>query len=151
MSHFMRFSVLVVCLALCFGAACKKGGEPAAVDQPADQYAAVKDTLSRYVSLLETCAKDVEAASEAGAIAAALNKMNDGMLTVAPKIKSLGQQFPELDNPANIPADLRPFMDKMNTVQPVMMAAMQKANQFSSDPVVQAALARFTEIQKMMQ
>ena len=148
MKNAMRGLVLVLCLILSFSAACKKSGEAASA---ADKYAAVKETLTAYVSLLETCAKEVEAATEGAAIAAALNKMNDGMQTVAPKIKSLSQAYPELDNPANIPADLRAFMEKMDAVQPVMMKAMEKANAFSSDPVVQMALGRFAEIQRLME
>jgi len=39
----------------------------------------------------------------------------------------------------------------MDAIQPVMMAAMQKADQFAAEPVVQAAMARFAEIQKLME
>lgn len=148
---FARFAIIMICLVLCFGAACKKSAESPATDKPADKYASVKETAARFVSLLETCAKEVEAATEGAAIAAALNKMNDGMLIVAPKIKTLGEQFPELNDPANIPADLKPFMDKMDAIQPVMMTAIEKAKTFASEPAVQAALARFSEIQKLMQ
>ena len=148
MKKTMRGLVLVLCLLLTFSAACKKGGDAA---QVADKYAAVKDTLTKYVSLLETCAKDVEAATEPAAIAAALNTMNDGMQSVAPKIKSLSQEYPELNDPGNIPADLKPFMEKMDAVHPVMMKAMEKANTFATDPAVQTALGRFAEIQKLME
>lgn len=151
MNHTPRVLLLALCLFLCFSIACKKGGEVKATEQPVDKYAAIKETVTQYVTLLGACAKEVEMATEAGAIAAALNKMNDGMLTVAPKIKSLGTQFPELNDPARIPADLKPFMEKMDTIHPVMMAAMQKANSFASDPIVQQALGRFGEIQKLME
>jgi hypothetical protein len=145
MKNATRLPALALCLLLSFSSACKKGGDAAA-----DKYAAVKDTLTKYVSLLDTCAKEVDAATEAGAIAAALNKMNDGMQTIALKIKTLGKDYPELNVPENIPADLKPFMDKMDAIHPVMMTAMQKANTFASDPIVQLALGRFAEIQRLM-
>ncbi|MHB8054639.1 MAG: hypothetical protein ACYDH3_05280 [Candidatus Aminicenantales bacterium] len=151
MKNASRFLVLALCLLLSFSSACKKSGESASTGQPADKYAALKDTMTTYVSLLETCAKEVEGATEAAAIAAALNTMNDGMTLIAPKIKFMGRDYPELDNPANIPADLKTFMDKMDEIHPVMMTAMQKANTFASDPVVQLALGRFAEIQKLME
>lgn len=146
----------VLCVLISFGVGCKKGGEPvtaerAGANPPADNYASVRETVTQYVGLLETCAKEVEAATEANGIAAALNKMNDGMLSVAPKIKILSDNFPELNNPANMSADLKPVMDKMYAIQPIMMSAMRKANQFAAEPIVQAALGRFSEIQKMMQ
>lgn len=141
------WSVLILGLILCVSTACRKGGE---TGRTADKYAEVKEVLTKYVSLLETCAGEVKGASEAAGIAAALNKMNDGLQPIALKIKTLSRDYPELNDPANVAADLKPFMERLDAVQPVFKAAIEKADAFASDPFVQLALGRFAEMQRLM-
>lgn len=133
-------------LLIVFSVACGKGGDAAA-----DKYVEVKETAARYVSLVETCAGEIEAAMEGGAVAAALNTMSYGLEPVARKLIFLGKQFPELNDPSGVPAELKPFKDKMDAVQPALKAAIKKANTFASDPVVQLALGRYAEIQKILE
>jgi len=149
------FAIIGLGLLLGFTAACKKGGDQTPADKPAgrpaDKYAEVREAVNSYVSLLETFGTEIEAAQDAKAVAAAMNKLNEAMREVAPKIKTLTAKFPELNDDATTPEELKPFMVKMTDIHPKMMAAMQKANQFSDDPGVQAAKVKFAEIQKLME
>ena len=144
MKNAARPFVIAFILMMAFSTSCRKGGAAAG-----DKYADVKETASRYVSLIETCAREVEAAAEGGAIASAIDKMNDGLQSVAPKLVYLGKQFPELNDPAGVPDELKPFKERMDAVRPILKAAIKKAESFDSDPVVQLALGRFAEIQKV--
>jgi hypothetical protein len=155
MKNLKIFAIIGLGLLLAFTAACKKSGDqPPAdkpVDRPADKYAEVRETVNTYIALLETFGTEIEAAQDAKAVAAAMNKLNDAMLNVAPKIKTMTVKFPELNDDATTPKELQPFMVKMTEIHPKMMAAMEKANQFSDDPGVKAAKAKFAEIQKLME
>jgi len=141
-----RSIFFILSLMIVFSVSCGKGGDAAA-----DKYADVKETSTRYVSLVETCAREIEAASDGETIAAALNKMNHGLEPVARMLIMLGKQFPELNNPSGVPAELKTFKDKMDAVQPALKAAIKKADTFASDPVVQLALGRYAEIQKILE
>jgi hypothetical protein len=130
--------ILALAVGLAGSLACTKGGK----------YGEAKALLNKSLVAMEDFAKAMDKATEAKAVAAAINSFKDVMADLKPKMQALDKKYPELKNETNPPEELKPLMDKLQETSGKMLNAMMKAYQFSQDPEVQKAQE---ELNKVMQ
>jgi soluble cytochrome b562 len=130
--------VLIFALILSF-VACGGGNNPKAVMQQG------VDALSDMVNALEK-------ADSADAIADALNNYSDTMEKLAPKLKKITEDNPELKNMnkgGKVPDEYKDLQEQGKTLGMRMMSAFQKIAKYAQDPKVAEANKRFqTAMQK---
>ena len=149
--------ILVLAVVLIVGVtACKKKGEEAAaaVDQYASlgKYAEVGPVMDAFIGSSEKLAEAIGKATSADEVAAALDAATATLTEIGPKMKAIGEKFPEFKTQENPPAELKPFMDRIEALMGKMMSAMTgNAAQFLQDPKVVAAQERYNAAQALMQ
>ncbi len=126
---------LAVALMIAGAVACGGGGK----------YASVKSLISQQIDIMNDYADAMEKAGSAQDVAAALNAYAAGSKDLVPAMKKLQEQFPEMKNQAEPPAELKPEMDKMQAVMGRIINASMKAAQYMQDPAVQAAQKNLAE------
>jgi hypothetical protein len=141
--RFMKKAVMFVAVLslLVGGFACKGGGK----------YADAISVIEKFVASNEGLLKSLEGAKDAESVAAALNKATADVKELAPKMKALGEKYPEFKNMENPPAELKPAVDKLMAVAGKMMGVFEKIGPFLSDPKVQEAQKAYSEAQAGMQ
>ena len=65
---------------------------------------------------------------------------------LAPKMKAIGEKYPEFKTQDNPPAELKPFNDRLEAMMGKMMGAMGKIAPFMSDPKVVAAQEKYSKV-----
>ena len=126
----VALSLLLVGLAACGG-----GGK----------YAEVKSVMEKQVAGMETFISGLEKASSGPEVAAAFSGYADVIKTLAPQMKALSEKYPEMKNEKEMPAELKPIMDKMEELTKRLGAATMKAAPYLMDPAVQEAQKKFME------
>lgn len=156
----MRKSLILVLavVLICGVTACKKKGEEAAtttaaVDQYASlgKYAEVGPVMDAFIGSSEKLAAALEGAASADDVAAALDAATATLTELGPKMKAIGEKFPEFKTQDNPPAELKPFMDRIEALMGKMMGAMGKVAPYLQDPKVVAAQERYNAAQAGMQ
>ena len=71
------------------------------------QYGEVKKTMESASKVMETLAKEMDQAEDAKAVATVLNKFADELAVLQPKMEELLKKYPELQNPENLPPEVR--------------------------------------------
>jgi predicted small secreted protein len=132
--------VLVLSVAACKGSGTAGGGK----------YADVQKVMDKYIGANEKFATALDGAKTADDIVAALNALTETTKAVAPELKAFDAKYPELKSGDNLPAELKPTMDRMMAAAGKMMGAMQKIAPFASDPKVQEAQTKFQEAQALI-
>ena len=115
-----------------------------------DRYVEVRGVLEKTIASLEAFTVRMEKAEEAKSAAAAIQALIAELRGEAPAIKALGARFPELSDPLKIPANLKPYLEKLDKASARMVAAMQKAMSWGFEPEVQAARDRLAEIESAL-
>jgi hypothetical protein len=126
---------MVMALVVAGAAACGGGGK----------YGSAKSLINKQIAIMEDYAQAMEQATSAPEVAKALDAYAAAQKELIPAMKKFQEQFPEMKNQAEPPAELKPEMDKMQQVMGRVMAASMKAAQYMSDPVVQEAQKRLGE------
>lgn len=139
--------VLTLCLAAGFAACKKGGGEYAALGK----YAEAGPVLDSFISVNENFIAALNKAASADDVASALNACAEKMTDLAPKVKAIGEKFPEFKEATQVPDVLKPFNDRINAIMGNMFEAMQKAAPYMSDPKVQAAQQKYQEAMASME
>jgi len=133
-------------------AACKKGDKPAEPGQPSTppaatgKYADVFPVLEKMTAATEAYLNDLDKVQSADDVAAAMNKYTEAMKPLAPKMKEIGEKYPEFNNQENPPAELKPAMDKLTGMMGRMMGALGKVAPYAQDPKVVAAQAAYDAV-----
>lgn len=135
MSAWMVIVLLVSGLAACGG-----GGK----------YASAKSLVNKQITILERYADAMDKAGSAQDVAAALNVYAADTKDLIPAMKKFQEQFPEMKNQADPPAELKPEMEKMQQAMGRMMNASIKAAKYMSDPIVQEAQKKLGEAMSSM-
>lgn len=113
------------------------------------QYGEAKKTMERAAQVLETLAKEMDQAEDEEAVASALNKFADELFALQPRMDELFKKHPELQNPENIPAELKAIMDKVEALErKELTSAYVKAKKFGGDPEVAKAMQKIQETMK---
>ncbi|MCX6565191.1 MAG: hypothetical protein NTW38_01995 [Candidatus Aminicenantes bacterium] len=144
--------ILVLAVGLVVGlTACKKGGEAASDKYAAlGKYAEVGPVMDGFIGANEAFVATLDKATSADDVAAALDAVTAKLTELGPKMKSIGEKFPEFKTQDNPPAELKPFMDRLEAIMGKLMGAMGKAAPFLQDPKVVAAQERYNKVMSEM-
>ncbi len=126
---------MVVGLLVAGALACGGGGK----------YASAKSLINKQIAIMEDYADAMEKAGSAAEVAKALNAYAAGQKDLIPAMKKFQEQYPEMKDQKEPPAELKAEMDKMQQVMGRIMSASMKAAQYMSDPVVQEAQKKLGE------
>jgi len=126
---------LVVVLMIAGGVACGGGGK----------YASAKAVIGKQITIMNRYADAMEKAGNAQDVAAALNAYAADTKELIPAMKKFQEQFPEMKDQKEPPAELKPEMDKLQEIMGRIMSASMKAAQYMQDPAVQAAQKNVAE------
>ena len=142
-----RFTFYVIIVLFVIGLfAC--GGEGGKYDDAVD-------LMEKQISVTETFADNMNAATSGEEVASALNSYSDGMKELIPEMKDMMEKYPEMRGQGSeeVPEKLQALLERMNTeVQPKLQSAMVKLGEYSDDPAVQEAQKKFQEtMMEMMQ
>ena len=110
-----------------------------------DKFSSARTLINKQIDIMNSYADAMEKAGNAQAVAAALNAYAASQKDLIPAMKKFQEQFPEMKNQAEPPAELKPEMDKMKEIMGRIMSASMKAAQYMSDPVVQEAQKKLGE------
>ncbi len=132
------FSVLAVGLLL-FAFACGGGG---------GKYAEAKKIMEETADTMEEFMNSVEKAGSADDVVAAINKFSDSMKKLKPKVEELQKKYPELKNEKEVPEELKPVIERFNSLGSRMMGAMGNIAKYAADPKVQEAQQKLMEAMK---
>jgi hypothetical protein len=114
------------------------------------KYASAKSLIAKQIGIMNSYADAMEKAGNAQDVAAALNAYAAASRDLVPAMKKFQEQFPEMKNQAEPPAELKPEMDKMQAVMGRIISASMKAAQYMSDPAVQEAQKKVAEAMSSM-
>ena len=130
-----KLILLTVVGMLFFVYACGGGG-----DDP-------KSVMKDYFAVMEDFVGAAEKAGNADDVVAAINKFSDSMKQVIPRLKALGEKYPELKNmgQGNLPPEFKEFETKLQELMPRFMGAFGKLAQYASDPKVMEAQKKMQE------
>ena len=113
------------------------------------KYGEVKKTMGSVSKVMENLAKEMDQAEDAKAVASVLNKLADELKIIQPKMEKLFEKYPELQNPENLPSDVKEILDKVENFERDKLASMHmKAKKFSGDPDVAKAMQKIQETMK---
>jgi hypothetical protein len=141
---------LALCLVVGF-TACKKGGEAGADAYAAlGKYAEVGPVMDKFIGVNEDFIAALGKAATADDVAAAMNAVTEKMAELAPKMKAIGEKFPEFKTQDNPPAEMKPFNDRIEAMMGKMMEAMGKVAPFMQDPKVIAAQEKYNQVMSDM-
>jgi hypothetical protein len=126
---------LVVLLMVAGAVACGGGGK----------YASAKSVIAKQIDIMNRYADAMEKAGNAQDVAAALNAYAADSKDLIPAMKKFQEQYPEMKNQSEPPAELKPEMDKMQAIMGRIMSASMKAAQYMQDPAVQEAQKKLGE------
>ena len=137
---------LALCLVVGF-TACKKGGEAGADAYAAlGKYAEIGPVMDKFIGVNEDFIAALVKAATADDVAAAMNAVTEKMAELAPKMKAIGEKFPEFKTQDNPPAEMKPFNDRIEAMMGKMMEAMGKVAPFMQDPKVIAAQEKYNQV-----
>jgi len=126
---------LAVVLLVAGAVACGKG----------DKFSSARTLIARQIEIMNSYADAMEKAGSARDVAAALDAYAAGTRDLIPAMKKFQEQFPEMKNQAEPPAELKPEMEKMQAVMGRIINASMKAAQYMQDPAVQEAQKKLGE------
>ena len=98
-----------------------------------------------FVEVMGDYVEDLDKADSAKTVAAAMNNFADKMEDLGPRLKEMAQKYPELNDPKNLPDELRASQKKSEELGRQMAGSMMKMMQFMTSPEVQAAQQRMSQ------
>ncbi|MGD2092143.1 MAG: hypothetical protein PVH61_38590 [Candidatus Aminicenantes bacterium] len=135
-----KLSLLLVVGLFLLAFACGGGG-----DDP-------KSVMKDYFNVMDDFYSSVEKAENADDIVAAIDNFSKGIQELAPRMKKVQEQYPELNmKNGKIPEEFKEFEEKINEIGPKMMGLMGKFAKYANDPKVQAAQQKMMEAMKALQ
>lgn len=129
-----RFSiVLVIIMVVLMYTGCGKSDSPNAV------VGEMLDSFDSYIN-------NMNSASSADDVVAAMDKFAAAMKNIAPRMKALQEKYPELKNGmknGQMPKEFKEFEGRFKEMGPKMMGLAGKMMQYMKDPKVQEAMKKF--------
>lgn len=135
----MRRALLIVCAvsALAFVAGCSRG-----------KYADFKDMCDKIATSMDKFAADLEKATNGKEVAAAMVAFETDQAKFKDSQKTLEAKYPEMKDQKDPPAELKPFLAKLEAASKKMGEAMMKVMQnYATDPDVQSAMEKLSSTQ----
>jgi len=134
----MTLTVLILFLAMML--ACGSDG---------GEYGDVKKTMERAAKVMVTLVQEMDQAEDGKAVASALNKFADELSALQPNMEELLKKHPELQNPENLPPEVREIVEKVEAFEGEKLTGVfMKATKYSSDPDVAKAMQKIQETMK---
>ncbi len=115
-----------------------------------DSVGPARRVLAAYAAAVDAFAARAEKVSDAASAAAAVAGLKADLLPVAAAVKSLGAEFPELGNPSDAPAALKPDVAKAEEAGSRLTAAMAKVMAWGYVPAVKEAVASLAEVEALL-
>lgn len=111
-----------------------------------------KVVMEDFTKVMENFANQIESASSAGDVAAALDSYADEMERLIPQFKAVQEKHPELMNQQDMPEEYEELNERMIAAQTKLNQGglMQKMQQYASDEAVMKSLQRFSEVMMKM-
>ncbi len=113
------------------------------------KYDDFKKVNADYVGMVEDYIADLEKADNKDDVIKAMNNFTDDLEVLWPRMRELAEKYPELENEAELPEDLKETQKATEEVGAKMGGSFTKIMQYMSDPDVMAAQQRMA--QAMMQ
>lgn len=114
------------------------------------KYSDVVEVNEDFIEATNEYINALDKSDSAASVASALNEYADRMETIAPKMKKMAEQYPELKDPDNIPKALKESSEKVEEMGGKMAGSMMKSMQYMMDPKVREAQKRFQNAMGLM-
>ncbi|MEW6078527.1 MAG: hypothetical protein AB1724_11990 [Thermodesulfobacteriota bacterium] len=114
------------------------------------KYADVIKVNREFVKLMQTYVDDMAGAGSAADAAGAVNRLADGMEKLVPQMKAMRDKYPELQNPENLPEEIKATEKEMEEVGRKFGEAFMKIMAYMESKEVQEAQARLTSVMRSM-
>lgn len=135
MKSLKTMACLALVLTVSVAVACAGGGK----------YAQAKKLITKQINMMNNYADAMEKAENAQDVAAATNAYAAASADLAPDMKKFQEQYSEMKNQAEPPAELKPEMDRLQQSMRRIISASMKAGRFMMDPAVQEAQKKLGE------
>jgi len=110
------------------------------------KYSDVIEVNQKFVQLMSDYVKAVDKVDNAGDAADAINELADGMEKLSPQMKDLQKKYPELQTAEDLPEEIQMSEQEMETVSRDFGASFMKLVPYMSDPEVQQAQQRLSQV-----
>ncbi|MFP4445075.1 MAG: hypothetical protein ACLFPD_02355 [Desulfosudaceae bacterium] len=110
------------------------------------KYSDVIEVNQKFIQLMSAYVKAVDKVDNAGDAAAAINELADGMEKLSPRMKDLQKKYPELRTAEDLPEEIQMSEQEMETVSRDFGASFMKLAPYTSDPEVQQAQQRLSQV-----
>jgi hypothetical protein len=110
-----------------------------------------KSVMKDYLEVMEGLINSLDKAGSANDVAAAMEKFVVKMKDLKPRMKAVGEKYPELKKmgaDGKFPDEFKEFEGRIKEMMPKMMGVLGKIAQYASDPKVVEAQKKFQEIWK---
>ena len=114
------------------------------------KYADFEKVMNKYIEAMEIYAAAMEGAKSAADAANAIEAHTVIAKDVAPMIKHLIVEHPEFKDMKDLPAELKPIVDRVQAVETKIDGLGFKFREYDSDPKVKAALAKLAKVEGPM-
>jgi hypothetical protein len=114
------------------------------------KYSDVKETNRKFIKLMQAYVDDMAGINSAADAARAINRLADGMEKLVPEMKALKKKYPELQNPDNLPEEIKATEKEMEEVGRKFGESFMKLMAYMESKEVQDAQARLTSVMRSM-
>ena len=111
-----------------------------------EDYKDAKLVLTNLADLVEAFVENMNQAEKPEDVAKLLNAFAENMKGLVPKINTIREKYPELDNEDTHPEELKSLMERIDKDFQEMMKSYAKVNDNLSDPAVKEADEKFKEV-----
>jgi hypothetical protein len=113
------------------------------------EYGDLKKTMEDASKVMETLIEEMDQAEDGKAVAYALNNFADELAVLQPKMGELLKKYPELQNPEDLPPEIREIVEKVETFEREKLTGVfMKATKYGSDPDVAQAMQKIQDTMK---
>ncbi len=113
------------------------------------QYEDLIKTMESTAKVMETLIEEMDQAEDGETVASALNRFADELAVLQPKMVELLKKYPELQNPENLPPEIREIVSRVETFEREKLTGVfMKSTRYSKDPEVARAMQKIQETMK---
>jgi hypothetical protein len=114
------------------------------------KYADAVQVTKDFLGVMGTYMEKMEAASDADAVAAAMNWFADAVEPIVPDMRAIAKKYPELRDPATIPPEFQKLQQDSEAMAQRFSGWITKISPYLQNPKVQAAQKRVAETMMRM-
>lgn len=110
------------------------------------KYSDVKKVNQEFIDVMKVYVDDLAGVASAADAARVINKLADGMEPLVPKMKAMKAKYPELQDPENLPEEIRATETEMASIGQKFAESFMKLIPYMAEKEVQAAQTRLASI-----